>query len=404
MNAAVVVSGAGVVAPNGTGGPAYWAATLAGASGIRRFARFDPSSYPVRFGGENLDFEPREHVPGRLLPQTDRTTQFAVAAAGWALEDAAVDLTTYDDLEVGVLTANACGGFEFGQRELQKLWSEGPHRVSAYQSFAWFYAVNTGQVSIRHSARGHGSVVVAEQAGGLDVLASARRQVRKGVLRVALAGGTDAPLGPWGLTAQIPSGLLSTAATAPESYRPFDRAASGHVPGEGGAMFVLERADDARERGRGYGEIAGYASTFDPRPTTGRPPALRRAVELALADAGLEPADVDVVLADGAGRPEPDAAEAAAITAVFGAGGVPVTVPKALTGRLYSGGSALDVYCALMMLRTGIVPATANVDDVPAEYGIDLVLDRPRRLAVRAVLVIARGSGGFNSALVLRAV
>lgn len=403
MTARVVVTGAGVIAPNGTGGDAFWKSTVEGVSGIRPFTRFDPASYPVRLGGENLDFDEAANVPGRLAPQTDRTTKFAVATSAWALADAGLDLATLDEFEVGVLTANSCGGFEFGQRELQKLWSEGPHRVSAYQSFAWFYAVNTGQVSIRHRARGHSSVVVSEQAGGLDVLATARRQLRKGTLQVALAGATDAPLGPWGLTAQIPNGLLSTATRPEEGYRPFDRAANGYLPGEGGAMFVLECLDNAWRRGAtDYGEIAGYAATFDPAPSTGRPPRLRAAIDAALTDAGTEPGEVDAVLADGAGTPAGDAVEAAAITAVFGPGAVPVAVPKTLTGRLYSGGAALDVFSALMMMRTGTIPAAANVRDVPAEYGLDLVCEN-RHLRVRTVLVLARGNGGFNSALVLKA-
>ncbi len=403
MTGRVAITGAGVIAPNGTGGTAFWKSTVNGVSGIRPFTRFDPSSYPVRLGGENLDFDEAANVPGRLGPQTDRTTKFAVAASAWALADADLDLAHYDEFEVGVLTANSCGGFEFGQRELQKLWSEGPHRVSAYQSFAWFYAVNTGQLSILHRARGHSSVVVSEQAGGLDVLATARRQLRTGTLRVALAGATDAPLGPWGLTAQIPNGLLSTAARPEEGYRPFDRAANGYLPGEGGAMFVLEPLDDALRRGVAcYGEIAGYAATFDPARSTGRPLRLRAAIDTALADAGVRPGEIDVILADAAGTPAADVAEAATITAVFGPRAVPVAVPKTLTGRLYAGGSALDVFSALMIMRTGIIPAAVNVHDVPAEYGIDIV-NQTRHLRVRTALVLARGNGGFNSALVLRA-
>ncbi|GAA3081981.1 hypothetical protein GCM10020000_79900 [Streptomyces olivoverticillatus] len=213
MTARIVVTGLGVVAPNGLGTNAHWKATLATRSGVRRISRFDATQYPVRVAGEVPDFTPSEHVPGRLIPQTDRTTQFALAAAQWAIEDAGVDLADLGAYEAGVITAAGCGGFEFGQRELQRLWSEGPQRVSAYQSFAWFYAVNTGQLSIRHDARGAGSVVVTEQAGGLDALASARRRLRNGDLAVALGGGLDAPLSPWGAdradpgrTAQHPAG------------------------------------------------------------------------------------------------------------------------------------------------------------------------------------------------------
>ncbi|GIM92604.1 ketosynthase chain-length factor [Paractinoplanes toevensis] len=401
----VVITGMSAIAPNGLGTDEYWAATLRGRSGIRRISRFETDSYPVKLGGEITDFQPREHVPGRLVPQTDRVTQYALAATGWALADAGTEPEETDPYDFGVLTASGCGGFEFGQRELQKLWSEGPHRVSAYQSFAWFYAVNTGQISIRHGARGHSSVLVTEQAGGLDALAAARRHLRRGTMRTAISGGLDAPLSPWGLTAQIPNGLLSTADDPATAYRPFGSGAGGYVAGEGGAILVLETKETARRRGRdGYAEVAGYAATFDPSPRSGRPSNLAATIRGALDDAGCAPGDVDAVLADGLGTTGGDTAEAAAITEVFGDHRVPVTVPKTLTGRLYAGGAALDVVCGALMLRDQVIPATHNVTEVPGEYRIDLVRGSHRETPVRSVLVLARGHGGFNSALLLRAV
>jgi act minimal PKS chain-length factor (CLF/KS beta) len=394
----VVVTGAGVIAPSGRTCDEFWNATLCGRSGLAPITRFDASGYPVTVAGEIDGFHAADHVPGRLVPQTDRTTHFAIAAADAALGQAKVDLSALDPLEVGVITANACGGFEFGQHELQKLWAEGPHRVSAYQSFAWFYAVNTGQLSILHGMKGHSSVVVSEQAGGLDALSAARRQLRRGTLRVALAGGVDAPLSPWGLTAQLPNGLLSTCPDPELAYLPFDTRASGYVPGEGGALLVLETEETAD--GRELGEIAGCAATFDPSVRTGREPALRRAIETALDDAGLHPSDVGAVIADASGVPSRDAEEATALAAVFGSEGVPVTAPKAGTGRLYSGSGPVDVFCALKMISDDVVPPSANVRDVLS--GIDLVIGEPRRLAIDSVLVLARGHGGFNAAMVVR--
>lgn len=398
----VVVTGAGVITPNGRDADEFWAAVVAGRSGLATISRFDPSGYPATVGGEIADFRAADHVPGRLVPQTDRTTQFAIAAADAALRQAKVDLSALDPLDLGVITANACGGFEFGQHELQKLWAEGPHRVSAYQSFAWFYAVNTGQLSILHGMKGHSSVVVSEQAGGLDALGAARRQVRRGTLRLALAGGADAPLSPWGLTAQLPNGMLSTCPDPARAYLPFSAHAGGYVPGEGGALLVLEELEAAD--GRALGEIAGYAATFDPPARTGREPALRRAIETALADAGIGPSDVDAVVADASGVPARDVEEAAALAAVFGAHGVPVTAPKAGTGRLYSGSGPVDVFCALKMISDEIVPPSAGVRDVLPAHRVDLVMGEARRVPVATVLVLARGHGGFNAALVVRAV
>lgn len=166
MSASAVVTGLGVAAPNGLGTDDYWKATLAGRGGIGRITRFDPSGYPVRLAGEVPGFIAQDHIPGRLIPQTDRMTQLGLAAADWALEDAGVKPGELPAFDMGVVTASSSGGFEFGQGELQKLWGQGSEYVSAYQSFAWFYAVNSGQISIRNGMKGPSGVVVSDQAGG----------------------------------------------------------------------------------------------------------------------------------------------------------------------------------------------------------------------------------------------
>ncbi|MEW2581009.1 ketosynthase chain-length factor [Streptomyces syringium] len=405
MTEKVYVTGIGLLAPNGVGLERYWEAALEGRTGIGTLTRFDVSGYPIRLAGQIDDFDAAGHLPSRLLPQTDASTRLALVAADWALADAKIEQGTFADYEMGVVTSNASGGFEFTHREFKKLWSQGPGSVSVYESFAWFYAVNTGQISIRHQLRGPSSALVAEQAGGLDALGHARRTVLRGTPMV-VTGGVDSALDPWGWVAQISSGRLSPATDPHRAYLPFDAHACGYVPGEGGAMLVLEAAGAARSRAAQhvYGEIAGYATTFDPPAGSARPPGLRRAAELALADAGLAPAEIDVVFADASGVRELDRAEAAAIRGLFGPGAVPVTAPKALTGRLYSGGGPVDVAGALLAIRDGVIPPAGGTTDVPAEYGIDLVRGAPRPGRVRSALVLARGKWGFNSAVVVRAV
>jgi minimal PKS chain-length factor (CLF/KS beta) len=399
-----VVTGIGALAANGFGTQEYWAATREGRHGIGELSRFDVRKYPATLAGEIRGFDAADHLPDRLLPQTDVSTRYALVAAGWALEDAKVDPASLVDYDMGVVTANALGGFEFTHREFHKLWTEGPQTVSVYESFAWFYAVNAGQISIRHGMRGPSSALVTEQAGGLDAIGHARRTVRRGTPLV-VAGGVDSALDPWGWASQIAGGRLSTGTDPDRAYLPFDRDAGGYVPGEGGALLVLEDAEAALGRGAPdiLGEIAGYASGFDPAPGSGRPPALRRTVEAALADAGVTAGQVDVVFADAVGVPELDRAEAAALGEVFGTGAVPVTAPKAASGRTYAGGGALDVATALLSIRDGVIPPTAGTREVPAEYGIDLVRDRAREANVRTALVVARGLWGFNSAVVIRA-
>jgi minimal PKS chain-length factor (CLF/KS beta) len=401
MTSRAVVTGLGVIAPNGIGVDGYWSATLAGKSGIRELSHLDPAPYPIRFGGTVEDFTPGEYLPGRLVTQTDRWTALALAATTLAFDDAGVDPATLPEYGFGVVTASGSGGNEFGQREIQRLQSQGPQHVSAYQSIAWFYAATTGQVSIRHGARGPCGVLVSEQAAGLDALGQARRLVRSGT-RLVVSGGTEAALSPYALVCQLASGRLSTSDDPQRCFLPFDVAAGGHVPGEGGAILVVEDEAAARERGAcRYGAIAGYAATFDPRPGTGRPPALRRAIGLALADAGLRPDQIGVVFADAAAVPALDRAEAAAITDVFGPYAVPVAAPKTATGRLGAGGAALDVAAALLAIRDSVIPPAVGVTDVPGRYQLDLVLGEPRETRLDTALVLARGYRGFNSALVL---
>jgi act minimal PKS chain-length factor (CLF/KS beta) len=395
-----VVTGIGVAAPTGTQVAEHWQAVLAGKSGVGRITRFDPSGYPVRLAGEVPGFTPQGRIPGRLVPQTDRGTHFALYAAEQALADAGVNPATRPEYEMAVVLASSSGGTEFGQHEMERLYTRGPTWVGAYQSIAWFYAASTGQISIRHGMRGPCGVLCTEQAGGLDALGQARRLLRAGS-GLVVAGGTDASLCPYGLVAQLSNGQLATGEDPERAYLPFDLEAAGHVPGEGGAILVVEPGTAPDRTDPGYGQLAGYAAGFDPDPERGRPGPLAGVIRRALADARLTPREIDVVFADAAGVWAADRAEAAALRAVFGPRGVPVTAPKTLTGRLYGGGAALDAATALLALRHQVLPPCVGpTRPVPGD-DLDLVLDQPREVPLRAVLVLARGYQGFISALVL---
>ncbi|MGP2438571.1 ketosynthase chain-length factor [Streptomyces sp. JW3] len=396
-----VITGIGAVAPNGFDTDAYWDAVLHGRCGIDRITRFDPARYPVKLAGEVPDYDVRRHVPGRLVPQTDQATRLALIAMDAAVGDSGLELAALPGDRIGVVTGISVGGLEYSQRELEKLWRLGSDHVSAYLSFSWFYAVNTGQISIRHGVYGPGGVLTG-QTSGLDAIAQARRFVTDG-LPVVLCGAVDSAMCPLGWVIELAAGRMSTVADRTRAYLPFDTAASGYLLGEGGAMFTVEDAEHARERGvRPYGEIAGYATAFDPRPGSAREPGLRRAIESALSDAGVTPGEVDVVFADAAGVAELDRAEATALTHVFGPRGVPVTAPKTMTGRLYSGGPALDVATVSLSMRHNIIPPMINVTDPVRSDQLDLVRDRPRETTVSTALLLARGEG-VNSAMVLTA-
>lgn len=402
-----VVTGLGVVAPSGIGAENHWRSVLAGKLHVRTIDGWDTSPYGTTLAGQVTGFVAPDYVEERLLVQTDRWTWLSLAAAQLALDDAHYDTAAASPYATSVALSAGSGGSEFGQREIQSLWSKGPRSVTAYQSIAWFYAASTGQTSIRHGTKGPAGVLVSEGAGGLDSLGYARRVLRRGTPTV-LAGGTEAPLAPYALASQGTSGLLTTRRHPRDGYKPFDVQANGYAPGEGGAVLIVEdlRAAQNRAAPQIYGEVAGYAATHDayhhenPAPDGHQ---FARAMERALRDASLTPDDVDLVVADGAGTTVLDALEAQAIGRVFGSrpAPVPVTAPQGFVGRLCAGGSALNVATALLMIRDRVVPAVGNLDDPIPTDGLDLVR-QPRQMPVDVVLVNARGFGGFNSSIVLR--
>jgi minimal PKS chain-length factor (CLF/KS beta) len=400
-----VITGLGVVAPTGIGVVEHWERSLAGVGAIGPIASFDASGSPVRLAGEVAAFDEKEFVESKLLVQTDRWTWFAFAGTRLALADAALDPAREEPFDLSVVTASASGGNAFGQREIQALWSQGSRAVSAYQSIGWFYAASSGQLSIKHQLKGACGVLVADAAGGIDALAESARLIRRGTAAV-VTGGTEAPLSPYALACQSSEATLSRETDPERAYRPFAPDATGYVPGEGGAILVVEERARALDRAAPtiYAEIAGTASTHDGRHISDPAPDHRqyaRAMREAISRAGLTPDDIGAVFADGAGDPVRDAQEAAAVHEVFGPREVPVTVPKTMTGRLYSGGAALDLAWAALSLADGVLPPTINVDtELP---GLDLVTDTRLVPGLSSVLVTARGAGGFNSAAVLTA-
>ncbi|MET9323487.1 beta-ketoacyl synthase N-terminal-like domain-containing protein [Streptomyces sp. NPDC003038] len=405
MTSRTVITGIGVVAPNGIGADAFWKATQSGLSVLDRVTRPGCEHLPLRVAGEVRGFDPGTMVEDRFLVQTDRFSHHALAAADLALQDARLGRADYegDPFSVGVVTAAGSGGGEFGQRELQRLWEQGPRYVGPYQSIAWFYAASTGQISIRRGLKGPCAVVASDEAGGLDAFAHAARAIRQGS-RAMLVGATEAPLAPYSVVCQLGYEGLSTGDDPERAYRPFTDKACGFVPAEGGAMFLVEDETEAHRRGATVRAVlAGHTATFTGtirRDESGE--GLAHAIRGALREAGCAPEEIDVVFADALGTPESDAAEARAIADALGGHGrkVPVTAPKTGTGRAYCAAPALDTAAAVLALEHGTVPPTPNVFDVC--HDLDVVTGSARSAELRTALVLSRGRMGSNSALVLR--
>ncbi|MFE6690891.1 beta-ketoacyl synthase N-terminal-like domain-containing protein [Streptomyces sp. NPDC057743] len=400
-----VVTGIGVIAPNGANTEAFWKSTKEGISVLDTVTREGCEDLPLKVAGEVRGFDPTELIEERFLVQTDRFTHFAMAAANLALDDALLGRADYNrsPFAVGVVTAAGSGGGEFGQRELQRLWGQGSRYVGPYQSIAWFYAASTGQISIRGGFKGPCGVVASDEAGGLDALAHACRTIRRGTEAVVV-GAAEAPLAPYSVVCQLGYEDLSRCAEPDHAYRPFTAGACGFVPAEGGAMLVVEERSAAEERGtRPRAVLAGHGATFTGAALWEESrEGLARAIEAALADARCAPEEIDVVFADALGVPSADRAEAQALADALGghASRIPVTAPKTGIGRAYCGAPVLDVAAAVLSMEGSVVPPTPNVVDVTVD--LDVVTGKPRPAELQTALVLSRGLMGSNAAMVLR--
>ncbi|MFE5581863.1 beta-ketoacyl synthase N-terminal-like domain-containing protein [Kitasatospora sp. NPDC056531] len=398
-----VVTGLGVVAPNGVGADAFWKATRQGVSVLDRISREGCTEIPLKVAGEVREFDPRSVIDSRFLVQTDRFTHYAMAAADLAVADAGFRPDLEQPFAVGVVTAAGSGGGEFGQRELQQLWGQGPKFVGPYQSIAWFYAASTGQISIRGGYKGPCGVVASDEAGGLDAIAHAARSIERGTDAVVV-GAAEAPLAPYSMVCQLGYPELSLSDQPDAAYLPFTAQACGFAPAEGGAMLLLEDEQSARRRGAGIrAHVVGHGATFTgaSRWEESRN-GLAAAIRIALDEARTAPEEIDVVFADALGVPAADRAEALALADALGpdAERIPVTAPKAGTGRAYCGAPMLDVAAAVLAMEDGVLPPTPNVTEVC--HDLALVTDRARPAELRTALVLSRGLMGSNSALVLR--
>jgi minimal PKS chain-length factor (CLF/KS beta) len=357
----VVVTGIGVIAPNGVGTRAFWKATKEGMSVLDAVSRDGCEHYPLQIAGEVRGFDPKDAIEGQYLVQTDRFTHFAMAAADLAKDDARLDTAGLPPYSVGVATASGSGGGEFGQHELQQLWGQGPKYVGPYQSIAWFYAASTGQISIRGDHKGPCGVLANDEAGGLDAIAHACRNIRRGADAI-IVGAAEAPLAPYSIVCQLGYPELSRAGVPERAYLPFTADACGFVPAEGGAMLVVEDAGAARRRGApARAVICGHAATFTGASAWEQSrDGLVHAIRGALEQARCAPEEIDVVFADALGVPAADRAEALAINEALGghAANVPVTAPKTGIGRAYCGAPVLDVATAVLAMEHGLVPPT----------------------------------------------
>jgi 3-oxoacyl-[acyl-carrier-protein] synthase II len=400
-NHRVVITGMGVVNPAGIGLTQFWETITSETSALQRITRFDPEAFPVQVAGEINTFQANDFMPRRFVVKTDRFTHFALAASEMALQDAALDLLQQDRYRVGVFFGNNAGGWDICERGFFELHQQGARMVNPWQATAWFPTAAQGFVTIRYGIKGFSKSFVCDRASGASGLYFGIQSIKNRHNDIVLSGGTEAPITRFGMTCYFETGELAPAKEADGAYRPFDRERSGVVLGEGSAVLVLEERDFAQQRGAQiYGEVLGCAMTTDPLPTEYS--GLVRAMQRTLRNASIEPADVDLIIAEGCGTVVSDYVEARAIKEVFGACApeIPVTSPKSIYGHLYGASSATELVCGLLAMKTGVLPPTLNCTMPDPECALHLVTHAEQQ-SVSRVLVNARSREGVNICLLI---
>jgi 3-oxoacyl-(acyl-carrier-protein) synthase len=405
----VAITGIGLVTPIGVGAETNWRNALAGTSGLGRPSEAHDPNLPVRVVGEVRDFEATDFIPKKLMVRSDRNTHFAFAACQEALADAKIDPEQVDKTQVGLVFASNYGGLSYYLNNLERLHQKGPSFVSAYMATAWIPSASVGQLSILYGFTGYSKTLINDSAGGLDAVGAGYAAIRRGDSDIIIAGGFEAALADAAMVCLASFGDICRDSDDPASaYRPFDSERRGIVVAEGGAIVLLEELERARSRGAHiYAEVTGFAQTSDAvhlQRFAEDGVQYARAMRLALGQGGVEPGDVDYVSADGRAIEEADRSEAKAILLGLDGHGadVPVSAPKSMSGNTLAGAGTIDTAYAALALRDGTIPPTINIDEQDPELGLNIVANESLRAELDTALVLARGTGGVNSALVLR--
>lgn len=410
MKTRVVITGIGIVSPAGIGKDEHWRNISSGNSFVSEITKFDASKYPSRIAGQiNSDLEKVNTFPKRLLKKIDRFSHLALLASEFAISDAKLNLDAEDKERMGVFIGNAIGGWEFAEVELRDLYAAGLKEVSPYQATAWFPAAPQGQVSIYYGLLGYSQTIIADSASGLVSIGSAYRAIQEGEADIILAGGSEAPISPYGLLCCNTSGVLTTRNDAPQkAYKPFDKDRDGFAIGEGAGIVILENMEHAKKRGvKIYGEIAGFSMTNDGiHPTKqdieGRQ--LSRAMQMAIKEAGISIDGIDYICANGSATKDGDIAETKAIKAVFGkkAYQMPISAPKSAIGNLLGAAGAVDTATTLLAMENSFVPPTVNLENKDESCDLNYTPLKGREHRMKAALVNSIGRGGVNAVMVVR--
>jgi 3-oxoacyl-[acyl-carrier-protein] synthase II len=405
----VVVTGLGIMSPIGCSVDEAWAALLAGRRAAAPISRFDASAFPVKFACEVKDFDVGEYVGSKAARRMDRCTHLVLAAAMQAQRDAGLDIGAVGDRS-GTAIGTALGGVASFEQTVLQLASHGPERVSPFSIVQSLPNLAAGWVSIELGTRGPLLTQSTACAASNMAIGDALDAIRLGRADVMVCGGTEAPVTPSSVAGFAAMRALSTRNDDPAAAsRPFDGERDGFVVAEAAAVLVLEELEHARARdARIYAELVGYGVSSDANHVSDPDPVganAARAVRMALADAGIEPADVGYVNAHGTSTPVGDAAETRVLKLVFG-DTLPkrplISSTKGATGHTLGAAGAVEAVFTVLSLHHGALPPTVNQTVADPSCDLDYVANDARFEQVDVAVSNSFGFGGHNSVVAFR--
>ena len=412
MQRRVVITGMGTVNPIGNDIASFWESLHQGRSGVGRITRFDASALEVKIAAEVKGFNPEQWMDAKAARKMALFTQYAVAAAAQALQDAGLDRQSLDPFRTGIYIGNGIGGYEIIEESMGKYFAQGPRRIMPMTVPQIISNEAAGNIAMAFGIKGFALTSVTACASGTDALGAALDMLRAGRCDVCVSGGTESAITGFGLGGfQIIRALSTKYNDTPEkASRPFDRDRDGFIMGEGAGILVLETLEHALARGaRIYAELAGYGVSCDAYHLTAPDPEGEggsRAITLALQDAGVAPDAVQYYNAHGTSTPLNDRLETKMIKHAFGdhARRLRISSTKSMTGHLIAAAGAVEAIACVLAIGEGFFPPTINLENQDIAGGCDL--DYVPNTGVSGEIDVAvsgsLGFGGHNAVIVVR--
>lgn len=412
----VVITGMGAVTPCGIGVNKFWNSLLEGKSGVSLIEAIDTEKHKVKIAAEikDKDFNPEDYMDSKDAKRMDRFTQFAMVAADEAIADSGIDEANIDPYRIGVMVSSAAGGFKTFEKNHMAMIEKGPTKGSPFTVPMLIVDMASGRVSMKHGYKGVNKAVVSACATGSHSIGDSFRTIQYGDADVMVAGGCEATITTLGIGAFTAARTLSQRNDAPEkASRPYDKDRDGFVMGEGAGVLILEEYEHAKKRGaKIYAEIVGYGQSADAHDMVAPDPEGKGAIksmELALADAGLKPEDIDYINPHGTSTGLGDVAESMAIAEIFGDKeqnkNLVVSSTKSMHGHMLGATGAVEGIVCVKAITDSKVPPTINLDNQDEHVAnLDYVPHKARDKKVRAALSNSFGFGGHNATLVFKEV